>query len=648
MSVATPEREDSEGRRTTRAGRIRARGIDWFAVAGLGLLALFLAPALRAGFRADDTWVSEERGIVTLSGGGLFDHLWGTAQNFWNSGRPNVLGTTEGLLGAWFLGDHPMLKGAWLVVLTIAAAGVLYALARELGLPREGSLLTLVLLAGAIQFRSYHDPMLGYFGSIQVVLILTLGSLLLLIRGLRRRDRRLVIASFLVFFPCPLIYEGSYTLVALHLAVALLELRGKAAIKAAAPFLALSGFFVLLSLYTRANATVLVEGYEVGSSPLAAVRTFIIQLVAPLPASNIVFRADFGTFLPLGTNPTKAELLAGAWRGAAVFALTLVLSLRWRPPAGRTLRDLAVIGVLLWLSSVAVVSMAPKYQLEIVPGKGHLPALIQVFGWSFVAVAGLGALIKPAAARSVWALRLTALGAAGLLGVAAAFVGYNNLRVIALETPIVQARGLLERATEDGAFASLPRDSSLVFSQRDMGWPTGSWAQVPDAAEGMFLEKGGRRFDIRFTPAERTFDCPRTGAFPPQPCERLSNKAAWVSVRDYRAGGSVVIAHLPAGESKDAASAPARALRAYVHRDEGAPRPPALFGSTERGRPWRSRGQRWQRVDGDGDWAVYETRVTGPAPVASSIDDVDARMSFAQPPPPDQIVRLYGTKRLLP
>src|SRR5205823_4526076 len=138
------------------------------------------------------------------------------------------------------------------------------------GLPRPAALLAVVVMAGTIQLRSFHDPVLGYWGTTQLVLALTLASLLFLLRGLRGGERRHLIWSFLLFLPCPLLYEGAYPLVLLHLAVALGERRGRGAIRAAAPFLALGAFFVALSLYLRATATAVVPGYEVGSSVWAA------------------------------------------------------------------------------------------------------------------------------------------------------------------------------------------------------------------------------------------------------------------------------------------------------------------------------------------------------------------------------------------
>jgi hypothetical protein len=65
--------------------------------------------------------------------------------------------------------------------------------------------------------------------------------------------------------------------------------------------------------------------------------------------------------------------------------------------------------------------------------------------------------------------------------------------------------------------------------------------------------------------------------------------------------------------------------------------------------PWSSGPLDCRQVASGEDWAIYETRVSsGPPPLASSLDSADGRFDFTALPAPDQIVRIYGTKHLLP
>ena len=77
--------------------------------------------------------------------------------------------------------------------------------------------------------------------------------------------------------------------------------------------------------------------------------------------------------------------------------------------------------------------------------------------------------------------------------------------------------------------------------------------------------------------------------------------------------------------------------------------PPLLVSTDEpRERPWASAGMSVAEVDGGNGWAIYEGAVAGPAPVAALLDDTRARIDFTAPGPSEQVVRLYGTERLLP
>lgn len=650
MDGPATEAQESAGRSRVRGWRQR-RSL-WAALIGLGLLALFLLPALHAGYRGDDAFSSEQNGLGEFVGRSLPEQLWALTELFWRSGRPQVLATYQGFTVAWFLGDDPVLFHAYLIFTTLITAGLLFVLVRRLGVSVAGSLLVLVLLAGAIQFRSYHDAQLGYWGTIQILLSLTLGSLIFYLSWLREGGRRRFLIAALLFLPVPLLYEGSYTLVALYLGLALHERRGWAAWRASALFLAYGFFFVILSLYLRSIATGAAENYQPGGGPAWILRTYVIQLFPPLPGSNLIF-GDFSPFIPTGNQPTKAELLGGLWRGALVFAVVLALSLRmvWdhgaRLVSRRAVGGIAITGALLWLAPVLIVSVSPKYQIELSPGKGHLPLFIQVFGWSLVAAAVLFTALRGALRRSFAAAVFTALAGAGLLGAGAGVVGYNNMRVVALEQPIIETRALLEHASADGAFSTLPDGASIIMSPRDMGWPTGNWTQVPESLEAMLVDKTHRRYDGRIPPDDKPFDCPVTTINPPRECEPLDSRAAWVRVRAHRGGGTVSVASLPSGAHRNWAAEPARTLRVYARGDAVAPAP-ALTGVTSAGNPWTSTGLKWRRVAGGDDWSIREATITGTPPIATSVDDSRGAFDFTNFGTPGGIVRIYGTKRLLP
>jgi hypothetical protein len=461
--------------------------------------------------------------------------------------------------------------------------------------------------------------------------------------------------SFLVFVPCPLLYEIAYPLVLLHLGIALSYRRGWVALRVAAPFLALGALFVLLSLYGRMTGDGVVPGYGVTGSAWGTLRTFLIQLFAPIPGSTLMLRAEYANFMGLGGSPTPAEVLAGAWRGAVVAGVVLGVG-GWtaarggaRLPAPGVLWRLAVVGGLLWTTSVMVLATAPKYQMELVPGKGHLSTIFQIFGWSLVVVAALFGLIRAALRRSTFAAGLVVAGAALLLGLGAGVDGYNNMRVTALEVPITKARGLLESAAADGAFASVPDGGSIVFTPRDLGWLTGNFAQNPGPLQALLFDRTGRRYDSRPTTINTKFDC-RVVTEAPDCLAPVGAEAAWARVRLHRGGGSVIVGRFEGGHPRGVDRAVTRDISVYARVDgDEVPRMPHLIGVDRRGRPWSSDSLVWDRRAQGSGWAIYRAAVQGDhAPIASGLDDAIAKVDFVNSGPPEQIIRVYGTKSLLP
>jgi hypothetical protein len=225
-------------------------------------------------------------------------------------------------------------------------------------------------------------------------------------------------------------------------------------------------------------------------------------------------------------------------------------------------------------------------------------------------------------------------------------VGFTNMRVIAAEQPIRETRTLLDEGARAGAFASIPTDGSLVFSDRDLAWPTGKWTQFPGALESDLRHEAGRRFDARQVSPPLAFDCPPSGTKPPSDCEPLAKESAWVRVRAHPGGGSVIVAS-PLSSARKPFEATATHLRVYARGSDSTP--PVVIAETAAGRRWSSNGLRWQRVDGGSGWAIYEaTLPRGQALRANTIDDANGKVDFTALGSPAQIVRIYGTSQLLP
>ena len=627
-------------------------------IAGLTLLFFVLLPARFATLRGDDIWTFQLHGLLELKGDSFVGFVVDSLGQTVDEGRPQFLGGIQGLLTILVFEGHPVAYRVYLVLLTVVAAALLYRLVTLFGAPPGVGVLVLTLLGGAIQFRPYHDAMLGYYGVTQWVLILLLGSLIAFLAWLRGGRRRGLMLALGLYVPILLMYESAYTLCAAHLALALLERRGRFALRAALPFVAVSAVFVGVAYIARRQATDVAPGYEVSLSIGRAIRAYAVQLFPPLPGSTQLFE-PLGGFYPLGGAPTKAELLGAIWRGAAVVSVVLWLALWVRrrgagamPSPGVAGRMVAV-GAMLWLSPVILLAPAPKYQAELTPGKGYLPTLIQEFGWALVAAGALIAIGRLALRRSSAAVVFAGIVASACLGFAAAVSGFSNLRVAALETPASEARQLLERAATHGLFREVPVRATLLFSSKDTRWPTGSWTFGPASVESMLLWRGGRLFDGRIEADVTKLGC--TGkefhqlSYPPPDCEAISPDAAWVRFRGHRGGGNVILGTLEKPHTHSARRDVTRDLRVFSENDGGrTPPPPRLVGQSVAARPWRSDRLPWRKEAAGAGWAIYRARVTGPAPIAALIDDSAGALDFTALGPPEQIVRIYGTRRLLP
>ena len=656
--VAAPpvEPKTAEQRRAT-----SVRAVPWAMFGSLALLAVFLLPARGAALRGDDEWTFELRGLLELTHASLWHQIWSDITIGVHNGRPQVLAKVSSDLVLYLFDGHPSAYRLFLVALTVVCAALMWVLIRRLGGSTALAALSVVVFAGAVQFRPYHDAMLGYYGATQFALGFFLGSLLAFLRSLRGGGWRWAVVTVLLFVCACAMQEYMYPLASVYLCLAFTERRGRAALLAALPMLAVGIAFMAVGYLGRTTFATAAEpeGYGVSSHFGPLLRSYVTQLFPPLPGSDRLFDQGFeGGYYPLGSSPTPAELFAAAWRGVAVFCAVLAFAW-WTLRRGvQTLAlpglraRLVSIGAPMWLAAPILVASSGKYQVELTPGRGYVEVLIQVVGFTLVAAAALIGLLRLAARRSREALLLTALGAAGLAGLGAAVDGFNNLRVVALEQFPRQTTDLLETAASDGAFRAMPPRSSLLFSADDMNWLTGTWAFGDATGTAYLLRRSSRLYDVRPQADQTPLNCrPAKPVFPPRLCAPPEATSAWVRVRAQPGGGVVIVSRLPGRQTPASIrTAPVTSLYVYVKQSgQSPPSPPGLIGHLRSGRRWWSIGTRWQRVAATGDWAIYMAMFSPrAAPVAYSINYPLSQVNFLPPPPPEQQVRIFGVKHLLP
>jgi hypothetical protein len=616
--------------------------------AALLLLVAFLLPVLHAPFFSDDITNSQIPGYRTLHGDSTLGLFFDSVRAVLRGGRPEIFGNLPTYPVYNALGDHPTLYHGYVLALTVLDAALLYGLLRRLRAPAAAAALVIVLATAWLQLRIYHDSLISFAGLVQIVLALVIGSLWCFVRWLERgRGRDLALALGLFFVACG-VYEIAYPLCVAYVALALAHRRGRAAVRAAAPFLGVAVVFALASVALRHFAgSAVAQGYTVGGGSLwAAVRTYAVQLVSPLPDMSIVANPE------IGGRPTTGELFAAVWRGVAVAGAVAALGLallragrvRWAP--------VVALGLGLYFAPPVMLAVAAKYQTELDTSRAYLPVLIQVFGLATLAAAALGALVRLGGLRSRAMGLGVVISAALFAGLTGGVTGFNNVRVVGIIQPDRAARQLIEASASHGAFGGLPSGSSVFFTDRDMTW------QGPVTLHGfyyvplMLAHRTGRVYDARVLPSTglAAGTCPPTREPVQATCAPPNATAAWARVRLRRDGGTVIVA--PLDHPTRTGFPSATAARLVVYRgsdDERRPGPPQLVGRTRAGARWTSAGVRWRLVRSGPGWSLYAGSFgSGPGPVASSLDDPRAFVDFLTMPPFPERARLFGTRRLLP
>jgi len=635
----------------------RLDAIPWLAPALAALLIVaVLAPVRESALRFDDARVIvENRSAQIVEDRSAFEQVGHDVHAMVvDQGRPQPLGVVFGTLLSIAFPERAAYKLA-LIVLTLACIALVVLLLRRLGTPRASLPFVAVAVAGGLQFRGYHDPVLGYYGTTQVSLLLLLGGLLAYLHFLRGGGVRWFALAFALAALLVASYEVNYPLVAafacLHLGRDPRRVRG---LRWSTPLLGLGAVMVLVAAVTHSNASVVASGYDTSLDLIAVTQATLRQLFAPIPSIYFISGGD-----GLLASPTSAEALGAVWRAGTAAALVALLALGFRhratvdtgpepshASASRTddgpvqEEAIAGIGVVLVAGSVVLVSLASKYQTEIPLGRGYLPTLLQTAGLVMLATA----------AWTRWGARLSAtrvplLATVTVVGAVVLMTEYTNLRVIAADLPARAQRDLVEGALERGLVDDLPDRATLFYSGRDFNWPRTNVGYYPGTLDSLVLTESDRRVDVRSYPPTAPA-CLANGRFPVDDCAPTGPTTSWLAVRGHRFGGSAIRADVARGD--DALKGLAARI-VVLARGTSASAGPSLAGYTADGDVWTPQAGRWRRRALDDGWVRFETTDPGrKPPVAASLIDPRSTIDFAAGENLAATVRLFGTKKLLP
>lgn len=469
-------------------------------VLAMALAAFMLAPVLSSGFFSDDGVNSL---VVPAAVAAQHSSLLREVANAYG-GAVKAIGrffpfATYAVFLFWFVNGNLALY-KWLILLLVLADLALFGrLVRALTASPAMGVLAIILPPLLFQFRFYSDPILAFGALPQVITLLTFGSLLAWVAFLRDGDKRDLVVSLVLYGMSLLTYEIVLPFFVLHLLIAWWYPRRRPmveAVKASWPFAALAVGSAAVAVGVRlANGIALAGGatgsvYTPNTDPFAALFAMARQVSAALPLSYHILlttttgidgvRPFEGLFAYIGRYPASSLFILA---GVTAFVAAAVWMLRSPAPAPATKKRTAVpaapssisIPGLLWTGAgllvlpATLIALSPKYQSEILWGKGYIPVYVSYFGTALLIIAGLraaariGSAKKPLRAVLAVGLALT-LGALGVMT-------YQDNRIIVerFDRDWLYPRQVEQDALARGLVSPVPAGSQVVMLVK-RGW----------------------------------------------------------------------------------------------------------------------------------------------------------------------------------
>jgi len=469
-------------------------------VLALALAAFMLAPLLSSGFFSDDGVNSL---IVPVAAQAQHSSLMGEVANAYG-GAVKQLGrffpfATYAVFMFWFVNGNLALYKWLILVLVLLDLALFGRLVRALTASPAMSALAITLPPLLFQFRFYSDPILAFGALPQVVALLTFGSLLAWVAFLRGGRRRDLVVSLVLYGVSLLTYEIVLPFFLLHLLIAWWypeRQRLRQAAKASWPFAALAVGSAMVAVGVRlANGIALAGGasgsvYTPNTDPFAALFTIARQISAALPLSYHILLGSTtgidgvqpfeGLFAYIGRYPVSSLLVL-----AGVTALVAVGVWMLRDPEASPLtkkrsslpqaaKAISLPG-LLWTAAgllvlpATLIALSPKYQTEILWGKGYIPVYLSYFGTALLIIVGLKAASRIGRAKGTVHI-LVVVGLAVLLG-ALGVMTYQDNRIIVerFDRDWLYPRQVEQGALARGLVTPVPADSEVVMLVK-RGW----------------------------------------------------------------------------------------------------------------------------------------------------------------------------------
>lgn len=457
-----------------------------------------LLPVLDSGFYWDDAFFSVQLPYLRMEGASILTRTWDEIALYALRGRINPFATFQ-FIFFYFLTDARVYK-VFLILLTVLSCVSFWLLAKKLYGTDRLTRLILLALPLCFQLRIYHDPLVSYYGLMQMLMIEFCWALSLFLTYLREGRKGALIGSAAVFMVGLLSYEMFYPLLAVVILVAWHERKSfVGGLKSSAVHIAAALLLFGLTVALRrsaADAAPVYSGTALSLNPGKIIGAWFNQMSAAFPFSyrlsapessiltrlvlpREIFKTTFSTFIA-----------AIEWVDIiALIVLYVVLSdLRRFIVAEKIKPFYPIFGLTLLGTSSLVIALSAKYQEEICPGVGYLPVFFGYFAaaWLiFTAILWIYPILKARFGQTVPFLAIYSVFA-----ILFCMNQQSNRAVVqVLNEEFLFARRAAVSALQAGILDPISDNDLLISNQGQVLWETG-WDGEIDASDFYSLYGG--------------------------------------------------------------------------------------------------------------------------------------------------------------
>ena len=435
-----------------------------------------LSPVLNSAIVADDIPNSQRSAVLSESHQSIMNYtVQATQQWVRNEGRFFPVSVIENTLLFNYVHSRTIYKSLQLLFI-FALASLLGLLAQTLSRSRNIGLLVMTLFICALQVRYWYDPTLSFGLLLPSVGIKTLGSLILLTKGIRAESTRqsnLFFAASAVLWSLALLqYEVVILLTVASFLIAFHECQASRVrrLLGAASLTVVSLIYMIVSRILRAGATPS-PAYRTNFDLQEVLPALKHQIIGAIPLSVPYSRVDGR----VGIFGALRDLSVIGYFGMLTAIVACVLLIRViNLPSARTRIILLFVGLTFFFLPGIPTALSVRWQGELSSGNAYLPVILQSLGTALlllVCVLEFRAFIdriNSASPRLSLALLWIGMGVLGTgIGVTMVTNHAGTEYVVNRWSDFRTERDIFEAAARRGVFDDVPTNSVIVSGSAD-------------------------------------------------------------------------------------------------------------------------------------------------------------------------------------